>query len=167
MPFTPFHFGIALLFFVVLPFLDPTSLFIASIAPDVEGMVALFILPSAGLPLHGPLHSFVGAIVLGIMVGGGSYLLWRLLELPAIFKDHSFRRLTLAKSIISGLLGSISHVILDAPLYSEMTPFLPVSGNPIVNVVPAYFPYLICVLSFIGALLVILIRFRSQNQSFT
>ncbi|MFW9780295.1 MAG: hypothetical protein ACFFE8_15750 [Candidatus Heimdallarchaeota archaeon] len=167
MPFTPFHFGIALLLLVVLPFLDPLSLIIASVAPDVEGVVALFILPSAGLPLHGPLHSFLGASVLGIMVGGGSYLLWKLLELTDVFKDHPISRLTLAKSVISGLLGSISHVILDAPLYSEMTPFLPVSGNLLLNVVPAYFPYLICLLSFIGGLAVILIRLRSQTLSGT
>lgn len=75
MPFTPFHFGIALLLFAVMPFLDPLALFVGSVIPDIEGITAIFIFPYWGLPWHGPLHSFLGVIVLGVITGGMSYLI--------------------------------------------------------------------------------------------
>lgn len=162
MPFTPFHFGIALLLFAVMPFLDPLALFVGSVIPDIEGIAAIFIFPYAGLPLHGPLHSFLGAIVLGVITGGVSYIILQYSGLHDTLAKTLSIHVTLKKSMISALLGTFSHIIFDAPLYSEMNPFLPFMGNPWFRLVPSSTPYLICIIGFILGGLVLLVRVWSN-----
>ncbi|MFX0208719.1 MAG: hypothetical protein ACFFDT_22245, partial [Candidatus Hodarchaeota archaeon] len=130
MPFTPFHFGIALLLFSVMPFLDPLALFVGSVVPDIEGITAIFIFPDSGLPLHGPLHSFFGAVVLGILTGVVSYFVLTKIGISETLNNILSINITLKKSILSAFLGTFSHTILDAPLYNDMDPFLPLIGNP-------------------------------------
>ncbi|MFX0064245.1 MAG: hypothetical protein ACFFC7_18895 [Candidatus Hermodarchaeota archaeon] len=161
MPFTPFHFGIAILLFGIMPFLDPLALFVSVIIPDIEGITALFILPYSGLPLHGPLHSFLGAIALGIVTGGVSYLVLKIFQKYGIIPSQI--HVTLSKSMFSAFLGTISHILLDAPLYSEMNPFLPFPGNPLVGLVPQSFPYLVCVISFLLGSVILLIRLSRHH----
>jgi len=163
-PFTPFHFGITLLLFAVLPFLDPLSLFVGAVIPDIEGITIVFIFPYSGLPLHGPFHSFLGAIVLGVITGGTSYLFLKHSGLRNILDETLSMSFTLKKSIASALLGTFSHIILDAPLYRDMSPFWPLTGNLFLNVVSPFTPYLICVISFITGLAILLIRFRHSEQ---
>ncbi len=158
LPFTPFHFGVALFLYAVMPFLDPISLFIGAVIPDIEGIAALIIFPYSGLPFHGPLHSFLGALVLGVVVGSLSYLGLKLSQERGFVPSKM--SITLRKSIISALLGTTSHIILDAPLYSDMNPFLPFTGNPLLGLVPYSTPYFVCTISFIVGLFIVLIRFR-------
>lgn len=164
MPFTPFHFGIALLLFAIMPFLDPVSLFVGSVIPDIEGITALFILPNLGLPLHGPLHSFLGAIVLGVITGGTCYLILQYSGLHDIMNKTLPTSITLKKSIISALLGTFSHIILDAPLYEEMNPFFPFTGNPYLGIIPSSDVYLICIISYILGGLIMLIKYIHNEQ---
>lgn len=106
MPFTPFHFGIALFLFAIMPFLDPFALFIGSVIPDIEGITALFIFPYSGLSLHGPLHSFLGALVLGILTGGASYFVLTNVGISETLNKTLSINITLKKSIVSALLGT-------------------------------------------------------------
>ena len=165
MPFTPFHWGISVLIQSLLLFLDPLALFIGSIAPDIEGITAWFILPGMGLPLHGSLHSFTGALLLGIITGTASWLSFNYvfplfvdqfqLDLPFSIPKYSFRC-----SLSSALIGTLSHIFLDAPLYDEMDLLYPLGiGNPWYNIVPAGVPYLVCILGFFLGASILILRF--------
>ncbi|MFW9995611.1 MAG: hypothetical protein ACFFD4_26470 [Candidatus Odinarchaeota archaeon] len=156
MPFTPFHFGIALLIFAVFPFLDPVALFIGAVIPDTEGILAMFVFRGAGLPLHGVLHSFLAATVLGIVTGLVSYLLLRFAVEQKLLPFKM--TVTVERSVFSGLLGTFSHILLDVPLYSEMDPFLPLTGNPLYGIVPFSVPYAVCILGAVLGTLLILVR---------
>lgn len=150
MPFTPFHWGFSLIIQAVFLFLDPIALFIGSVIIDIEGVTALFIFP--GLPLHGPLHSFTGAILLGFITGlcsrgFNNYISSKLLD---FFEMKSFKfRYKMRVSLFSALIGTFSHIFLDAPLYYEMEPFYPfIEGNPFYGIVPSSTVYFLCVICF-------------------
>ena len=125
MPFTPFHLGPAVLIgFILLRYLDLPTLILASVLVDLEPLaVLMFGLPG---PLHGFFHSFLGA-------SGAVLRLRDFLEPVYVFLrlegDRRPRRL-----LVAALLGTWSHVVLDAPLYGRMRPFYPFGGNPLFGV---------------------------------
>jgi hypothetical protein len=140
---------------------------VANILVDVEPFLVL----SLGLdyPLHGYLHTFVGAFILGLVLGYGMFLLERfsrslyktlLLESDATPKLKSF--------IFAGVLGTMLHVLLDSPLYDDIHPFYPSSANPLLHPASSSEVYRFCVwmgmfgVVFYIALLVFLVyrRFR-------
>ena len=73
MPFTPFHWGPALLTGLLFPLLDFSSLIVSSVAPDVEGFYVTFFRSS--LPHHGLIHTYVAASIIGILVAAAMYSL--------------------------------------------------------------------------------------------
>ncbi|MFX0170667.1 MAG: metal-dependent hydrolase [Candidatus Hodarchaeota archaeon] len=163
MPFTPFHWGYSILFLALVPFLDPFSLFLGSIAPDIEGITALFILPRSGLPLHGILHSFMGAVILAIITGICSWASFRFI-FPRLIKnisiDFTFPQYTLKLSLLSSSIGTFSHIILDSPLYEEMELFYPLElGNPWYSLVPSNIVYFSCILSFFLGISILFFRY--------
>jgi membrane-bound metal-dependent hydrolase YbcI (DUF457 family) len=161
LPFTPFHFGTALIIFAIGSFLDPFSLFIGSIVPDIEGITALFLLPDSNLPLHGPLHSFTGALLLGIISGLIVFLFMKLIKLQEVNYTFIQIKFNMRNSIISGLLGTFSHIILDGPLYPEMNLIYPIEGNFIYQIIPYSWPYMICI---VGSILGSSILFYKYNR---
>ena len=133
MPFTPFHWGLSLLIQACFMFLDPFALFLGSVVPDIEGITAVFIFPELNLPLHGAFHSFLGAFLLGIPVGVGSwvcftYLIPIIVESFHIKLSFSLPTFSLRFSLISSLIGTFSHIILDAFLYEDMNPWYPLTS---------------------------------------
>ncbi|MHA2329291.1 MAG: hypothetical protein ACXACR_12310 [Candidatus Hodarchaeales archaeon] len=135
MPFSPFHFGPNILFFSIFLFLDPLALIVSSVIPDIEGITALYILPQLGFPLHGPFHSFTGAIILGLLTGFGSWLIQKyipkILEILHIDLSFNLPQYSLRCSLISAFIGSVSHILLDSALYPEMDLLFPFGvGNP-------------------------------------
>lgn len=161
MPFTPFHFGISFLFIAIFPYLDIVALFIGSIIPDVEGISAIFLFPDSNLPLHGPLHSFTGSFILGVLIGICSWELNKILSkkyvdssLAFIFRPYSF-----FQSLVSSFIGTFSHVFLDAILYPEMDLFYPLGlGNPLYGLFPFSFPYIFCVIAFLLGFIIVAIK---------
>lgn len=141
MPFTPFHFGPAIL---VKSFVQRrfwlTSFVLANVLVDLE---VLYYLRINQRPFHRYLHTYVGGIVLGIMAGmlmvAGLRLVTKLT--PA---DTQWKRLwtaarpgrQLIDSVGAGVFGGVSHIFLDSLLYSEMRPFWPFpEGNILVGLV--------------------------------
>lgn len=130
MPFTPYHLGPALL--VGLPLrrkLHAPTLLLASVILDVEPFYVL--VSGAPYPLHGYLHTFLAALLVGLGLGAlmrflnrWTAFLWLKLRLADSVQD-CFPYLT------AGVAGTLSHVLLDAPLYGEMEPLYPLSGNPL------------------------------------
>jgi hypothetical protein len=168
MPFTPFHLGPALGFGLPLrKYLHVPTFLVANILVDVEPFLVL----SLGLdyPLHGYLHTFVGAFILGLVLGYAMFLLERfsrslyktlLLESDATPKLRSF--------IFAGVLSTMLHVLLDSLLYDDIHPFYPLSANPLLHSASSSEVYSFCAwmgifgVVFYIALLVFLVyrRFR-------
>jgi hypothetical protein len=67
MPFTPYHFGPAVLVGVLLfPFVDLTTVMVASVIVDLESLaVILFDLP---MPLHSFFHTYLGATIVAVVL---------------------------------------------------------------------------------------------------
>lgn len=147
MPFTPFHFGPALLIGMLLfPIFDLPALLIASVIPDLE---PLFILTfHLSLPLHGFFHSYLGASILGILTAIIVYYLHGFLrKIMALFmleQKSSFKRI-----LYTSLFGVYSHIFLDSFLYGEMNPFYPLDGNPFLGLVSINGIYWFCIISFL------------------
>lgn len=76
MPFTPFHFGPAAC--VALPLhkrVDFLSFLLVNVAIDLEPLAAIHL--NLNYPLHGYAHTFIGAVVVGILSGWALYALRR------------------------------------------------------------------------------------------
>ena len=123
MPPTPLHLGLGILTCKALPRMGCGAIIAGSILPDIEpGTVILLGLASRH---HGPLHTVLAALLLGWAAGVLGWLVWSRLGLPLG-----------AGGIVwagaGGVAGWLGHVLLDSPLYRDITPFWPVTGeNPL------------------------------------
>ncbi|ABL78936.1 hypothetical protein [Thermofilum pendens] len=152
MPFTPFHLGPALA--VGLPLRErihaPTFI-LASIAVDVEPLVVLVL--GLDYPLHGYLHTFAGAALLGLCLG-------LLMHATEKVLGNAWKRALLEGSrsvgfegfAVAGILGCTVHVLLDSPLYPDIRPLYPYAANPLYD--PSLTPavYLLCSVLLLGGL---------------
>src|SRR3989338_1078032 len=113
MPFTPYHLGIALLIGVIFhKKIDIPSILAGSIVLDIwPYLVLMYNLP---YPLHWISHSFLVAFIVGII------LAFLRLKINIIKCNYTFPIL-----LLSSVLGTFSHVILDTPLYNDILPFWP------------------------------------------
>jgi membrane-bound metal-dependent hydrolase YbcI (DUF457 family) len=149
MPFTPYHFGPALLLGVLLlPLIDFSTVIIASVVLDLEPLTILLLgLP---LPLHGFFHTYLGAtIIAGIL----SISLWPfrsyLNMFTSLFGIH--QESNLRTILLASIVGTYTHVFLDSFLYAEMNPLYPLMGNPFLNLVSSQSIYDVCVFTgFLG-----------------
>lgn len=149
MPFTPFHLGPALLFgLLTLRFLDFPTFFIASVVLDLEPFAVLVF--GLDCPLHGFFHSFIGGTIVALLLA------------PVMFRLNSPMRKAMGLlklqqrssrvSIMAGaILGVYSHILLDAPLYTDIRPFYPLDFNPLldVDVRIGLSPFAFCILCFL------------------
>ncbi len=149
MPFTPYHFGPALLIGVLLfPFIDFSTMMIASVILDFEPLsVIIFDLQ---LPLHAFFHTYVGATIVAIILSIGIYpfrkYLNRFVSLFGLKQESSFQHIMAASFI-----GTFSHVFLDSFLYVEMNPLFPILGNQFFGLLSSGLVYGFCFsMGFIG-----------------
>jgi membrane-bound metal-dependent hydrolase YbcI (DUF457 family) len=139
-PFTPFHFGPALLFGLALATLfHLPTLLVASVVPDLEPFVVLYF-RVYNYPVHGFLHSYIGSSILAVLVAVCIFPLRNMLDrhmrVFRISQKSSFRTI-----LLTAFAGVYSHVFLDSFLYSEMKPFYPLEGNPFLSVLDAFGSY--------------------------
>lgn len=118
MPFTPFHLGFGVLLIALIPFLDPIALLLGTILIDLEGI--FYLLFNVG-QLHGIMHSFMGVIVL---FGPISFISWGSFKIINKFYKIE-RKFNLWLSLLSSIIGLVSHILFDTGLYSEMMLFYP------------------------------------------
>ena len=133
MPFTPFHLGPALGFGLPLrKYLHVPTFLVANILVDVEPFLVFLL--RVDYPLHGYLHTFIVAFILGLALGYVMFLLERILRL--LYKTlllESNVTPKLKSFIVAGVLGTMLHVLLDSPLYDDIRPFYPLSANPLLH----------------------------------
>ncbi len=144
MPFTPFHLGPAALVKAALARRFSFLVFgVSQVLIDIEPLVRILRHDDV---LHGPTHSFVGAVVLApvaALIGRAAG--WAIGP-----------RISLAVALGSALIGTTSHVVLDAVMHGDMHPFWPFSvANPLLGLVSVRDLHLFCLASAVagGAIL--------------
>ena len=129
MPFTPFHLGPGAAFKAIggrhFSFMVFGG---AQVLMDIEPLVAIL----RGSPvLHGVTHTILGALVIGLVAGAiGRPISEFVLRLLRI-RHHP---MTWPVSFLSGLVGTYSHIGLDAVMHRDMEPVWPfAAGNPLLG----------------------------------
>ncbi|MDH5460867.1 MAG: hydrolase [Candidatus Bathyarchaeota archaeon] len=145
MPFTPFHLGPALaLGLPTRKYIHAPTFIIANVIVDVEPLVVLFL--GSRYPLHGYLHTFLLASLIGLIFGYVMSSAERFFQ--PLFKMlflETGDKLKLKSFVLAGALGTILHVLLDSPLYTDIQPFYPVIANLLYNPALSSEIYNLCV----------------------
>lgn len=124
MPYTPYHLGPS--GFVALAlrkWIDVPVFVLANVVVDMEVLVVGFL--HLGYPIHRYCHTLIGGAAVGALWGLAAYLLFR----------RAFQRLMnllrigykpgLVKMIVSGSLGAVFHVLIDAIYHYDVRAFWP------------------------------------------
>ena len=151
MPFTPFHLGPGAAFKAIggrhFSFMVFGG---AQVLMDIEPLVAIL----RGSPvLHGVTHTILGALVIGLVAGAiGRPISEFVLRLLRI-RHHP---MTWPVSFLSGLVGTYSHIGLDAVMHRDMEPFWPfAAGNPLLGLMSVEGLHVLCLVAGLLGLLVI------------
>ena len=146
MPFTPFHVGPAI---PVKAAMDKKfSLLTYAWAQVVMDLQPLIVILTRRGRTHGITHTFVGAAVLGaVAVVSGKYLSELILNLLS-FGKRPKTVIPWRVAILSGFVGTFSHVLLDALIYPDVSPFWPFTdANPLRFGVTSFQMTVFCVVS--------------------
>ncbi len=145
MPFTLFHIGPGLFFGLLLrKHVHPPTFLIANLIIDLEPIIMVFIL-GLDYPLHGYAHTFIAAIIIGVILGYTMYSTKKYLKpIYNIFLDKIDYTSTLGSYLLAGVLGTALHILLDAPLYSDIKPFYPLYQNPLYSPSNLTYDYMFC-----------------------
>lgn len=145
MPFTSFHFGPALGWGLpVRKYMHAPTFILANVVLDVEPFLVLHY--GLNYPLHGYLHTFVLAFIVGLLLGYAMFVLERLLRpIYKLFLLESGDNMNLKSFMLAGALGTMLHVLLDSPLYSDIRPLYPLTINPLYNPALSIEVYSLCV----------------------
>jgi len=135
MPFTPLHLGPPLILgYLLRRHIHWPTLIITSVLVDLEPLTIL-LLNLNTYPVHGYLHTFASAVLLGSLVG---LVVWLFRK----YFNHLFslfvlttRDSSLSSYMVAGFSGWFIHVLIDSPLYSDIRPLYPLNINPL------YCPY--------------------------
>jgi len=149
-PFTPFHIGPALgLGIPFRKYMHMPTFMVANVIVDVEPFFVLFL--GLGYPLHSYLHTFIVAFSVGLALGYFMFLLERFFR--PLYKTLLLEKvitLNLRSFTVAGTLGTLLHVLLDSPLYSDIQPFYPLTTNPLYDPSLSLEVYTFCI--FMGIL---------------
>ena len=132
---------------------------------DIEGIYSL-LFTDAETPLHGFFHSFAGALILGIIVGISSFLVHKLIRRIDLNLDNptpfTLPKYSLKICVLSALVGTFSHVVIDAFLYEDLQLFYIIpSENPLLNVLADELVYFLCIVCFILGGVILVGRYRA------
>jgi membrane-bound metal-dependent hydrolase YbcI (DUF457 family) len=145
MPFTPFHLGPGLLLgLLALRWLDLPTVLLASVLVDIRTSLVFFGLLSG--PLHGPFHTFFGSAFLATVLIAAIVPVRSALDF--VLEWLRLQQAPSTKRIIAGaFVGVWLHVILDAILYTDMSPLAPFPGNPLLGQISVTAVYVGCLVA--------------------
>ena len=134
MPFTPFHMGPGLLMKGGVARMSLGAFAAAQIAIDLEPGYRLV---TDTYPIHGWTHSLAGASAVGVAAGLASLPALRSVNrllasgrgLAGLFPPPGARA-----AALGGLLGGVSHVLLDMLVHPDVQPLWPFSRRVLVGV---------------------------------
>jgi membrane-bound metal-dependent hydrolase YbcI (DUF457 family) len=105
---------------------------LGNIILDVEPLAVMVF--GLDTPLHGYLHTFLLATVVGLLLGFVMFSLEKPMQpLYRKIQLETNRSLKIPSFLLAGVFGTALHVVFDALLYSEMAPFFPLTINPLLN----------------------------------
>ncbi|MBS7647731.1 MAG: hydrolase [Candidatus Bathyarchaeia archaeon] len=129
-------------------YIHAPTFILANVIVDLEPFLAFFF--RLRYPLHGHMHTFILALPMSMAFGGTMYFLEK-------FPQPLYKVLLLENTAIclksfvaAGILGWMLHVFFDAPLYSDIKPFYPMTANPLYNPDLTLVVYNLCI--WLGAL---------------
>lgn len=121
------------------------AILLASTTIDIRTTYCFFF---SDCQLHGPLHTYLGAvifvipIILFVYIGKNKLLM--------ISKKCNLKQSYSLKSIIIGaLIGSYSHIFFDSFMHFDITPFWPIQSNPFYKIISNDLNYEITIICFI------------------
>ena len=160
MPITPFHFGPGILLKAGAPRGVSLSAFVISqIVIDLESGYHLV---RNDWPVHREFHSLLVAGIVGVLTGTAVWLVARRLRLPSDPFVQAEGELVPAH--VGGLVGGLSHPLLDSVMHSDLEPFWPVSAaNPLLDVIGLGSLHLVCVAA--GIVGAAILEIRSQLRA--
>ena len=146
MPFTPFHLGPGAAFKAIGG--DRFSFMVfggSQVLMDIEPLVGII----QGTPvLHGVTHTVLGALMIGVVSGAVGRPLSEMV-LKGLKVKH--RPVTRMVALTSGLIGTYSHIVLDAIMHRDMVPLWPLTkGNMLLGIISVGYLHLACLVA--GAL---------------
>ncbi len=173
MPVTPLHFGPGAAFKAVGG--RQFSLVVFGLAPVVMDLEAVVRFASGAHLLHGPVHSIVGATLVGLgvlavgkPVGEELLRLWNWRLSPAQTKWLCVEpRLTWLASASGAFVGTYSHVLLDSVIHFDVHPLFPFGQKyHLAEVISIKDLRMLCVgLGLLGLLALVALRLRERKGS--
>lgn len=173
MPFTPLHMGPGMLIKLLLGGSFSLMLFgWAQILMDIQPLIV--IITGAG-QLHGFSHTLVGAgLIATVAAFSGKPLIetalrWRWLRLSA--SERVFlgieSRLRWSVVFLSAVIGTFSHVYLDAIMHADLQPYYPFSPhNPMLGWLGVETLHLFCIYSgLVGLALFFTLRWFARRKA--
>ena len=147
MPFTPYHWGPSSWIGLGLSkYLDFPTFLLANVIVDIEPFLVLTF--RLNYPLHGYCHTFLIGSVIAVLVAlimfKSKHLTQRIMGLFRLRQD-----VEMSGFFIASILGVWFHVILDAPLYSDIQPLYPIKDNPFYGLIRSQTVYRFCAWSFL------------------
>ncbi|HMJ10715.1 MAG TPA: hypothetical protein VK524_04870 [Polyangiaceae bacterium] len=159
MPFTPFHFGPAILFKAVAPRHVSLTAFAGSqVAIDLESGYHLL---RGEWPVHRLAHTLPLATAIGIAAGALVWTAGRWLQ-PSDNVGVQAEVLPLP-ALIGGLLGGLSYPLLDAILHADVQPFWPLTRvNPLLDALDLPLLHQMCCATGAAGIALLLLRARPK-----
>jgi membrane-bound metal-dependent hydrolase YbcI (DUF457 family) len=154
-PITPLHFGPGTLLKSAFPSKMSLSAFVLSqIAIDLESAYHLF---AGDWPVHREAHSLPLATLVGLASGTAVWLAGTQVRAPTPRVPRA--EFDALPAHVGGLLGGLTHPILDGIMHTDLRPFWPISlENPFFEVIDLAALHLLCLASGLVGLLVLAVR---------
>jgi hypothetical protein len=129
MPFTPFHFGPAILLgLFLLKKLDFPTFVAANVIIDWRATLVFFGILDG--PLHGWVHTYLGAALMAAVLGAVMIYVRPLLD-DTLREMKIIQEITMQKILIAAFSGTFLHVTIDAMHHPFMQPFTPLDIRPL------------------------------------
>lgn len=162
MPFTPIHLGAGAAFKAIG---DRHFSFMvfggAQVMMDIEPLIGII---RDSDVLHGPSHTLPGALIIGAVAG----LIGRPISLAVLrLLGFADARISWTASFAGALLGTGSHILLDAVMHADMRPWWPLSThNALLGALPIDHLHLLCLgLGVVGAAVYALRLHRQRRRA--
>jgi membrane-bound metal-dependent hydrolase YbcI (DUF457 family) len=131
-PVTPFHFGVGMLGKGLVPRrVSLTAFLVSQFVIDLE--VAYYMLLRHEYPFHRWAHTFLVGGAMGVLVGIGVVVGGRVLRAfgGRGWRVPDLREASGAPAVAGGLLGALTHPVLDGVMHDDIAPLRPFSmANP-------------------------------------
>lgn len=159
---TPLHIGPSILIGLLLyKYLDLPGLVLGSVIVDLRAIAV--VLGFINGPIHGVLHNFIAAIIIGVI---GGFILHPFRPEIKKWMDMVFikQELSKTKTVLSTIIGALIAVLIDSILYSDLSPIYPISGNPFYGLLSLSQIHIIVVSTFMIGLILYLYRAYRQVE---